>query len=56
MLFNWTKRANFRGSHLFQATHNIQTEEQTINSLSLKKSETEVTASILKKDPKYTRD
>ena len=32
MFFNWrngTKRANFRGSPLFQATHNIKTEKQT---------------------------
>ena len=29
-LFNWTKRAKFRGSPLFQATHNIKTEKQTI--------------------------
>ena len=27
-----TKRANFRGSPLFQATYNIKTEKQTINS------------------------
>ena len=29
---NRTKRANFRGSPLFQATNNIKTEKQTINS------------------------
>ena len=31
-LFNWTKRANFLGNPLFQATYNIKTEKQTINS------------------------
>ena len=34
---NRTKRANFRGSHLFQATYDIKTEEQTINSTYLVK-------------------
>ena len=29
---NRTKRANFRGSLLFQATYNIKTDKQTINS------------------------
>ena len=29
---NWTKRANFRGSPLVQATHHTKTEKQTINS------------------------
>ena len=29
---NRTKRANFRGSPLFQVTYNIKTEKQTINS------------------------
>ena len=31
---NRTKRAHFRGSPLFQATNNIKTEKQTINSVS----------------------
>ena len=33
---NKTKRAYFRGSPLYQATYNMKTEKQTIDSLSLR--------------------
>ena len=53
---NRTKCANFQGNPLFQATYNLTTEKVTKKNQQQQKSETELTASILKKDAKHTRD